>query len=1142
MKKLYRESHNTVTSRPQFRLGVAGGEDRVPSAHPAKAGGLMPPIKNSHLRVLLLACVLVPVVLATATSKAAVPVLMQYALGLPTNAVNEAGQLSCGQVTVSGTNYFAYTYVRPEPTPAGITYAVEASTNFIAWTNAGLVAFSSTVNGGWCTNTLRETTPVQANVSPRFMRLKVALSGSYTDAVYPLLSPTSTQEQVMLAEPFANSVNGWTGLGPASGQASVGTPSSGSGTSVWYPNLVDGVMVTSSLTLSRSLALTNGDISVYMRVRVNGTNGNPNWGDTNRFSISLGEVSPGTRFGQLTIRPGTNAQLVYKDVGGTDTTSNLTTYAYANTNTYVDFRLMLAKNPDSSMTLSAAYYNTGSGDYASLGSVTNANISSGILNTLTISCRNLIGRTYFESVMVAQEGSPRMAFPLNAYWLPLSQKAQLQTALDTYKVVALDAGDYTVGGLASVTLKSGQRLYGSHTLTKIPPVTVQPGTTGAVLAYVTVATAVTFPASASVTSGNCFESIIASLVVSNATLENNLFLDCWGAINANTRTGGYLRNNRFIRWRIHGSSPALTLSGDAARLSYGNVFLWVNLLTPAKNVTYITNYQDLTMVGVDCETWNYNGGGTDSVFTTGNMGTLRLFTMNGGNHGAVTNRTGHYNIGADEFQLYNDGFERLGSAANVTDFNLQASNQRLLWIGNNSVKSTADANPAGFRLTAFVAPLFPGTNVALGATNILWGGTNITGALPAAAQTTINGMLHPTRTGTNWEAATYGPVPDPAGPNWNANLSTAPDATAMIQQLIDTSSNGVAKLAAGIYYISAPLKLARSHGIVGAGADTTAIIAKNATFDMIVADDPPPNNDGSRRIILANLTLQGGKNGVHLDQAGVGTTNPIVGAKAQYTQMFMEYVTFRNMTEAGINFDKIYGMDNNFFNHINFINCGTGFKQIIDPTWPGYDTPNMAYVDKCVFYQGQYIGNSNSFNMPAFRQSGLNAWIGCRFQDNSSSAAVFGNVVSSLFANCDFVNNGGAAVINTGRSYPVSFVSSRFTAGANGNAMFSGPVNVEGCVFDRTGSATATVLDSGSGNVCGMYHSWSANMPVGLTSSRAGCMFMNNALALDPSLSVPMVMVTNGVTTTLVPGTSTPAPQLLFGKDFSKLPVPPFNY
>jgi len=66
-------------------------------------------------------------------------------------------------------------------------------------------------------------------------------------------------------------------------------------------------------------------------------------------------------------------------------------------------------------------------------------------------------------------------------------------------------------------------------------------------------------------------------------------------------------------------------------------------------------------------------------------------------------------------------------------------------------------------------------------------------------------------------------------------------------------------------------------------------------------------------------------------------------------------------------------------------------------------------------------------------------------------------------------------------------------------------------------------------------------MPLGLTSSRAPCMFMNNAFTLDPSLSAPMLFVTNGGTTTLVPGASVPALQLLFGLDFSKLPIPPFN-
>jgi hypothetical protein len=1115
-------------------------------------------IKTPILRFGLLVCVLLPTVLTIASVKVSASALVQSALSVPTNAISEEGRLSCGQVTVAGVNYFTFAYVRPEPAPAGVTYVPEVSTDFVTWSDADLVEVSSTVNSNQCTKTLRETTPVNANASSRFMRLKVVsgggvtsfalLAGSVTDAVFPFLSPTSTQEQVMLAEPFANNVNGWTGVGTASGQASVGTPPSGSGTSVWYPSVAaDGVQVTSSLTLNRSLALTNGDITLYMRVREEGASGNPNLLDANRFSITLDEVAPGNRLGSLTIRPGAFSVIGFRDAAGTGISSNTTAFSYPNTNTFVDFRLTFSRNNSTSMTLSAAYYDTVGGDYVSLGSVSNANISSGVFDTLTIFCRNGLngGRTYFESVMVAQEGSPRTTIPLNAYWLPVSQKAQLQTVLDTYKIVALDAGDYNTGGPASVTLKSGQRLYGDPSTTIVPTIIVAPGTTGAVLAYVTIpkTNTLTFPASASVTSGNCFESVVclgtsavnSGIVVSNATLENNLFLDVFGRIRADTRTSGYLRNNRFIRWRHHGYPDMLTLSGDAGRSSYGNVFLWVNLLTSGGNTTGITNYQDLTFVGLDAESWNLNGLGTNALIKTGNMGTLRLFGMNGGNHSVVTNRTGFYDTGADELQLFSDNFETLGNP-NVKDFTLRSANQRLLWVGNQNSKSMVDGNPTGFRLQAFVAPTYPGTNVTLA-------GTNVTGALPAAAQTIINGMLHPTRTGTNWEAATYGPVPDPAGPNWNANLSTAPDATAMIQQLIDTSSNGVAKLAAGIYYISAPLKLARSHGIVGASADTTAIVAKSATFDMIVADDPPFGGQ-TRQIILADLTLQGGKNGVHLDQAGTGTTQPTStnGSKAQYTGMFMKYVTFRNMTEAGFNFDKIYGMDNNFFSHFNFINCGTGLKQIIDPLYTGGDLPDAAFIDKCVFYQSQFIGNTNAFDMRAKRADGLNAWINCRFQDNKGSAVLFSNNITHVFANCDFVNNGGTAVIKTERTFPVSFVNCRFTAGTNGNAMLSGPVNVEGCTFDRTGSATATIFDSGSGNILGMYHSRSANMSVGSISSRRSCMFMNNAFTLDPSLSAPMLIVTNGVVRTLVPGTSTPAPQLLFGTDFSKLPVPPVNY
>ena len=51
-----------------------------------------------------------------------------------------------------------------------------------------------------------------------------------------------------------------------------------------------------------------------------------------------------------------------------------------------------------------------------------------------------------------------------AYLLPISQKANLQTALDTYGSVRLEKGDYSG---VNVVVKSNQRLYGHPSLTQV---------------------------------------------------------------------------------------------------------------------------------------------------------------------------------------------------------------------------------------------------------------------------------------------------------------------------------------------------------------------------------------------------------------------------------------------------------------------------------------------------------------------------------------------------------------------------------------------------------------------------------------------------------------------------------------------------
>ncbi len=724
----------------------------------------------------------------------------------------------------------------------------------------------------------------------------------------------------------------------------------------------------------------------------------------------------------------------------------------------------------------------------------------------------------------AAMGEPRSTVPAGAFVLPPDRKSELQSAIDAHHIVVLQAGDYAKNGPASITLHSDDQLYGDAAGSIIPAVIVAPGTKGAVLDHFRMQGPVTFPASPEVTRNNRFQNLIGfHMVAIGATLEDNLFLDDNGSIMADTGAGGYLRNNRFIRCRAQSVSPMITLLGDAGRSSYGNVFLWYNFLTPHHNASLFTNQGDLSFVGSDSEGWNLRDkpdtANATALFKTGPMGTLRIFSPNGGNHYSGK-RTGDFDMAADEFQLYND----LIGPDQPPNVVLEPTCVRSLNFCPRSPKDVTDLATDAFRIVA----LDPGSGDPRG---FLVNGTSYSNPLPAGLQAKLRAMLvNPKRNGEPWEAPTYGKAPDPAGTNWNKNLSGKTDSTVIIQGMIDNNPDHIARLPAGIYYISSSLKLGRNQGIVGASADTTALVALNPAIDLIVGSDPPTQATGTN-IILADLTLQGGANGIHFDKINTSTGQgaaPNGGRRAQYTNMYVSHVAFRNMTNAGICMDQIYGLDNNFLGYLYFINCGTALLQITDPTphpeaFHG-DFPTLMYMDKTVFYRSQFIGNRVALSLKANRANNLNAWIECLFQDNSDGAVVLKNNSSDLFANCDFINNGGHAAVTSNDN--VSFVSCRFQSGANGVALLEGPVSAEGCQFAQNGSTKATIL-AGKNRRISFYDCKSTDVPLGPLAGTSG-IFVNSALP-DTSLSQQVVLLKDGSARTLVPGKPDPRPQLLFG-------------
>ncbi len=834
---------------------------------------------------------------------------------------------------------------------------------------------------------------------------------------------------------------------------------------------------------------------------------------------------------------------------------------------------------------------------------------------------------------------------------PGGASSAIQTALDTYKIVRLEAADYTAKGTISVpvVMKSGYQLYGLPG-TAVSTLTIEPGATGVVVSGVN--GNMIFPSPSSVgpsTHDNLFRRIGRGniTVQAGAIVENNIFLDCnYCSYRMDTSVAvngsyGYVRNNRFIFTRAQGAAPDITLIGDTGRLSYGNVFLWKNFLTPANGGAYLLNQKDLSFVGFAGERWetplaNSPASSTNnfkSLIYTGAMGTLRAFGASGGDS-YLTN----FNIGADEFQLYDADFSlaaRLSikltaSTANSLSFSWSApyaalngyaisyaqgsvapatcatklgnvTTDTLQGLSSGTTYSVAlcslDSNNVMSAPVTLSVSTAPGTNsvvanssyengVILQSTNkrslmssfkfnaspiadnasgatrfnffskdvsattlpLVVNGSTPSSSIPASADSALSAMLNPTsadRTGQPWERPSFATLPDPAGPHWNTIPSGVVDSTAYIQTLVNAGISSANTLPAGIYYISKPIVMHKGQALIGSGAYNTAIIAMTSDIDIIEGNLGGTYNEAATgNIHVMDITLQGGLNGIHFNNPG-----------DQISDSVISHVTFRNMSVAGLSVDFIYGMDNNFFDNLNFVNCTTGVKQIPDPSFPALPpqqtntsidgSTTMAYIDKTVFYQSQFVSNGIGVDMQAGRADGLDAFINCQFESNTTMAGIFWGQNNLLVANSNFINNKGTT---TWSSNAMDMTSCYFEDDGNaGTAILGGGFSIEGSEFHRTSNSTAVLLGSAiqgtvsnfrssSTHFINHFYNTQSDMPIG---NEVNGLLLNSLFKADSGLNQQGVLFTNGKASTFLPVTTTensklvPNSQLLFGETFT---------
>jgi len=677
--------------------------------------------------------------------------------------------------------------------------------------------------------------------------------------------------------------------------------------------------------------------------------------------------------------------------------------------------------------------------------------------------------------------------------LPVIKKASLQSALDTYGSVRLEKGDYSG---VDIVMKTGQKLYGHPSLTRLSSITIAAGSTGVVLEDL-------FPQDKNITiqsggiiSGCTFKTIKwATLVGTNVMFENNTIINFGGPIHLDCSSSGYFRNNKIIRHQVGTVSNVLVMKGNSATPSYGNVHLWTNFLTPHGDTTDIDGLQSTTFVGLDAEAWNYQGQGTGkAMFYAQNMGDVKLADFGGGNNSSSV-KTPTLNISANNLFTLNKG---IGGGMN----DIIAPRTNLSSFSDRGFPYDRTAGTVtGFKLIANKD----------GENSVKYNDVEITGTI--VDQNNINNIKS-SLLGTQyapWARPTWNTLPDPLGVNWSAERVGKPDSRAYIQNLIDT--NRIAELPEGIFYISSTLLIPmedRNRGIIGKGTGKTVICGLTDNFPIISLSGP--GHDAN--FVLAYLTLQGGSKGVYVSM-DYGNLN--------IAYQNMKFVVFRNQVN-GIHLNKCGGFDNNFLENLAFINCNKAFFQEPTPGNSGED--NSAYVDKTMFYKNQFINCNISISMFGTRPNNLDSWVDCKF--DGGITAIESNISYPVAANCDFSNFTGENVIYG----PISLYNSNFYNNRNTSGTLSGiTVNVEGCNFLDPAPLFSPLLFNtpifvvANSTVTGQAI---VVVPPNKGYYPATTTYINSKLLSNPTLSKFLVHIKEGGTPkVLINATPNPYPQLL---------------
>ncbi|KSA15227.1 hypothetical protein [Maribacter dokdonensis] len=665
----------------------------------------------------------------------------------------------------------------------------------------------------------------------------------------------------------------------------------------------------------------------------------------------------------------------------------------------------------------------------------------------------------------------------NSYLLPVSEADHLQEALITHGSVRLENGDYSGN---PIIMTSGQRLFGHPTITKVPNITIQSGSSNVRIQNVD--SYILFNSGAKI-SNSTFKNIrFTPLECTNCALEDNTFINLDRCrLNWDSRGSGYFRNNKFIKHWVHGEWPQVVMKGNDVTPSYGNVTVWSNLLTPGGHAIELENLSSQTYLGLDSESWNWNNESDKAMTFLRNMGDVKLVGLTGGNN--IEYKSPVFDIQANNL----DVFGKI-TTSNGGGFSIVRNNTNIVSLHDKSEGYIMENESTGFNFNGY-----SGNNV------IQYNQTELNNNLSDTEKSSLTKFLLGTENDA-WDNPSYETIPDILGPDWSNQRVSKTDQSDYIQNLID--SNGIAELEEGIYYIGKTLIIEDEEGIIGQGTGKTAIVGLSDDFPLVTGK----GNSTAVNFVLSNLTLQGGSTGLRIHHIGDNFM--------QVTSCVFKFLVFRDQ-EIGIHLDKFYGFDNNFLDHLNFVNCGIGFFQEVDPNYVSGENYTMMYVDKIVFYKNQYVECDTAISMIAGRADNLNAWVNSKFDKNEIAADMkYHN--GSFFANCDFTNHTGNYIIG---GSPISLYSCRFNQN-NAKTIFDiREIMIEGSsflddidLFTSDASVKAFVRNS---NVLGRL----GRMDNG--------MLINSIISGDEGTQSLLINYSNRTPSIILDDISTPYPQFL---------------